>query len=184
MEFTYRPITDKKRAFPLLFTVIGVSSLLIAISSVIEAYRGLLSLLGVMGLTVATYILTRYVVSDFAYSVMLNSSDELLFVVTKTTGKRVSTLYCTKAKYIKSAQLFTKNDYKKHKPEKGTLLYNLAPSFHPDSVYIVSTDGPEEKCEIILECTEAVISRLCDCRDHAVMQVKERYEDEYSSDEE
>ncbi|MBE6635024.1 MAG: hypothetical protein E7617_02315 [Ruminococcaceae bacterium] len=184
LEFTYRPVTDKKRAFPLLFTVVGVSSLLVAISTVVDTYRGLLSLLGVMGLTVATYILTRYTVSEFAYSVMATASDELMLVVTKTVGKRVTTLYSTKVKGIKSIQLFTKDEYKKHKTEKGRLLYNLAPSFSPASVYIAIIDDAEEKSEIILECTEAVVSRLLECRDYAVIQQKERYEATYGSDEE
>lgn len=176
IEFTYRPITEKKRAYPLFFTLLIISGVLVLLSVQLTVAKGLISLAAVIGLTAAMFVFIRYVLAEFAYSVTCGADGEAVFVVTRTTGKRVSTMCCVRMAELSSVEKLTKEQQKQHAPDPKALKYNFAPSMSPEVVYLIKTSSRTSKCEIIIEGTDELAARLLEYSSYAK-------EDEEKSDE-
>ena len=160
IPFTYNVKSDKKRAYPLFFTVVFISSILVVVSMTVEKYSGVISLLAVVGLTAAVLIYQRYITADYAYVVTAGEEYAASLVINKRVGNRVSTMAYLPLYGITSIQKFTKEELKTHKTPKTTKKYNYAPTYDPDSVYIVFAKTNEASFEIVLECVGDVASRL------------------------
>ncbi|MBQ3015757.1 MAG: hypothetical protein IJD79_03145 [Clostridia bacterium] len=192
IPFTYNVKANKQRAFPLFFTVLLVSSVLVVLSMMVEKYSGLVSLGAVVGLTASVMIYQRYITSDYGYVVTDGGEDNAVFLVTKRIGKRSSTMAYLPLYAVTSIQKFTKEELKQHKSDKTAKRYNFAPTFGPDFVYIVFAKTPNGDFELVLECIPEVADRLLEysryakedemARRAAEEEEDEEYSDDYADD--
>lgn len=167
IPFTYNAKSDKRRAYPLFFTILLVSGILVVLSVTASLYKGIISLAAVVGLTAAVLIYQRYITGDYGYVVTDGGEDGAVLLVTKRIGKRVSTMVYLPLYAIISIQKFTNIEIKQRKTPKTTKKYNFAPTFSPDSVHIVSARTPNGDFEIVLECIDEVAARLVEYSHYA-----------------
>ena len=178
IPFTYNIKADKRRAYPLFFTVLFISGILVVLSVTAPSYRGLISLGAVVGLTAAVMIYQRYITSDYGYVVTDGGEDGAVFLVTKRVGKRISTMVYLPLYAVTSIQKFTNTELKQRKSAKVTKRYNFAPTFGADVVYMISARTPNGEFEIILECIDEVAARLSEYAQYAKEDEIERRADE------
>lgn len=176
IEFTYRPVTQKKRAYPLFFTLLIISGALVVLSVQLSVAKGLVSLGAVIGLTAAMFVFIRYILVEYAYSVTRGADDEAVFVVTRTTGKRISTMCCVRMAELVSVEMLDKEKKKQHTPDPKALKYNFAPSMSPETVYLIKTASRTARCEIIIEGTNELAARLLEYSSYAKADDKENEE--------
>lgn len=160
IPFTYNIKSDKKRAFPLFFAILGVSLAVVILSVISPKYQGVISLVAVVGLTASVLIYQRYVTADYGYVVTEGESGMAALLFTKRLGKRVTTMAYLPLYSILSIQRFTKTELKQHKTPKGARKYNFAPTLSPDFVYVISSRTGEAEFEIIIECIPEVADRI------------------------
>ena len=156
MDFTYRPKPDKRGAL-IVMSALLVFSLGIVIASVISPlYKGVISLLAVISLVICVYIFTRYIVSDYAYAVIRTDTDAPTLVVTRTVGKRTSTLSAIALSSISSVEE-AKGEPVRERYERK---YNFCQSFSPKLVYVLRVKTRYEKFTAHLEIPSEVANRL------------------------
>ena len=159
-EFTYRPKVDKSRANPLFCGVLLASLLVMLVSINLPRFSGVVSLFAVAGLCSSLYLYTRYVASTYAYTVSWNSSGEPIFIVTKLTGERASTMFSVELKKIISIQKFTKSEYSTLVKGKKVLKHNYIQTYGVNEFFVMKTIGAGAESYIMLECTAEVAGRI------------------------
>ncbi len=162
IEFTYRPKTEAKRILPTVLTLAGASAVLVVLSVTAPAFRGLISLAAVIGITVSMYLFLRYAANDFVYSVTHGGEGEMLFVVARVIGKRTSVMCSFRIAEIINVEAFTKAEKSQHAPARDAQKFNFCPNFSPEVVYLIKTASPSGKLEVMIECTDEVAARLRD----------------------
>lgn len=182
IPFTYNVKADKRRAYPLFFTLLFISGVLMVFSMTADKYSGIISLFAVVGLTASVMVYQRYVTSDYGYVITGNSESPAALLVTKRIGKRTSTMAYLPLYSVISIQKFTKQELKEHKTEKSTRKYNFAPTFSPDSVYLISARTPDAEFEIVLECIPEVAERILEYSSYAREDEIARRADEENED--
>ena len=160
IPFSYRRLADKKRAFPLFFTLVFISALLVLVSMSIEKYAGVVSLLAVASLTATCMVYLRYIVSDYMYSVSEGSDENAFLIFSKVVGKKQSVMGNIPLYSILSIQKFTKEALKDYKTDKKYKRYNFAPSLYPEVIYIIKANNGGQYFEILIEGSDDFSSRL------------------------
>ena len=176
IPFTYRPITNKKKAIPLLFVLSGISAALVILSVQLERFAGVVSTVAILSLTATVMFYLRYVGSDYVYNVTVSGDGIAYFVVGKVVGKKITTMLAIRVSSIQSIQTFTKRGEIKYIPDKTKKRHNFNPSFAPDEFAIMRTAGRDGQSEIVLECSPDAIARLLQYASYA--REDEREEDE------
>ena len=161
IEFNYRPVSDKRRAMPLFFSVLMLSAVLVALSTFLPKYKGVVSLAAMIGLCISVLIFTRYFIAEFVYSVIVSNEGDAMLVVVRITGKRESTMCALRMADITSVVYKSESEAKAYKPEPVSKKYNFVPDFSPKSFYLITassrTDG---KQEIMISGTQELAARL------------------------
>ena len=159
-EFTYRPVSDKRRALPLFFALLFASAIFVAASAFIPKYKGVVSLVGMLILCGAVLTFTRYYVAEFIYSVVVNNEGDALFVVTRITGKRESAM-CTLPIYsILTVEYKSGRDAKSYKPDSVSKKYNFIPDFNPEAFFVIFAKERGVSSEIKIYGTPELAERL------------------------
>lgn len=180
IPFNYRRLADKKRAFPVFFTLIGISAFVVVLSMLTTKYQGLISLAAIGTMTASVMIYVRYIISDYTYSVCEGENNQSFLIFTKLVGKRQSMMGCIPLYSIKSIEKFTKTELKKQKVEAGVHKYNFAPSFSPDVVYVIKAQTRTQKYFAIIEGTDELRERLLEYSRYALFDETES--DDYDAD--
>ena len=160
LEFTYRPRANKKRVFPLFFTLLALSGVLMILSVQLERFKGVVSLGGLVGITVCMYLYLKYMSASLVYSVMIDSNKEAVFLVNKVVGKRSSLMYSSYISNIESIQKFTKETKKDYKPSRNAKKFNFSVTYGCEEFYVMKEKSRLGDFEVVLECTDAVAQRL------------------------
>lgn len=178
IPFSYRRRADKKKAFPLFFALVGISAILVIASRISPKYQGLISLAAVCTMTASVLIYVRYVVSDYTYSVREGEDNQSFLIFTKIVGKRQSMIGCIPLYAIKSIDKFTKAEFKEQKVDKGVHKYNFAPTFLPDTVYVIKAQTSTLKYYVVIEGTDELCERLLEYSRYALLDVAKANDDE------
>ena len=156
MDFTYRPKSDKKGAFIAMSALLAVALAVVVASVVSPSYKGVISLVAVILLCICVYIFVRYLASDYAYAVVNTDTDAPLLIVTRTVGKRTSTL--------SSIALSSVNSVEEIKGEPSRVRYerkyNFCQSFSPKLAYVLRVKTRYEQFTAHLEIPKEVADRL------------------------
>lgn len=159
-EFTFRPIANKKPAIVLFGLLMAMGAVLVIASAVAEKYKGVISLFAVILFCAAIYILTRFIIAEYAYALVFDSENVPNLIVTKLIGKRVTTLFSIPVSRIISIEAESADARRLHRTPCGTKKYSYNVTMFADSTYRVYAQGNGESAEILLEITSAVAEKL------------------------
>ena len=173
VPFSYRRLPDKKKAFPLFFSLLFPSCILFIVSMNISKYAGVMSLLSVVGLTASMLVYIRYVTSDYSYSVGPGENSEAFLIFTKLVGKRRSMMGCVPLYAVKSIEKLAYSDLKNHKRLKNVRRYNFAPTFMPSEIYFLKAQFGTESYEVVLEASDDFSARILEYARYAVLDRSE-----------
>ncbi len=161
IDFTFRPKTDGKRPLPTVLLIAALSAVLIVVSANIPMYKGVVSLVALVGICASLYLAMRYIMSDFIYSVY--SADERTpasLMIYRAMGRRESLMYRIDLSDIREIRLVNKNDKTAHATNRNTVKLNFHPSFNPDSYYLLIAKTADSEIEVKLDITPEVRERL------------------------
>ena len=160
LEFSYRPKPNKKKVFPLLFTLMALSGVLFILSSTLQRYRGVIGLAALIGISVCMYLYLKYLSSELIYSVMVDSNNEAVFLVNKVIGKRSSLMFSAYLHDVVCIQKFAKNGENKYTYDKKFRKFNFTVTYGASEFYSVRVKSRECSLDVFLECTPEVAARL------------------------
>ena len=159
-EFTFRPVANKKNAITVFTVMMALALSAVAASAMAEKYKGLISLLAVGLICAAIYLFTRYVGAEYSYVVAHDSEENPNLIVTKTVGKRVTTLFNIPLYEIVDIRRESPKERAAHKTPFGVKKFNYAVTLMAGDTYRLITKSRTAENEIILEITREVADRL------------------------
>ena len=148
---------------------------LVTLSTVIPLYRGLVSMAGVLLLTLALAFYTKYILPIYFYDIFIDSDGTPLFVVRQQTGKRQSTLCRIPLNEILRVEKQSRQQRREHKTPYEVKKYAYLPTLDPDEIYRIATSGRYERAEILIECSEGFAQLLSAYS----VEAREQRSDEY-----
>ncbi len=149
-----------------------------AVYFIIDRYKGLVGLAGIILITAAVLIYTKYVSAEYYYDVTHDSQGYAIFVVRQITGKRQSTLCRIGLSEIVKVEKETRSERRAHKTPMGYRKYVYTPTLFPKDTYRLSTASRYERSEIIVEITDSWADML---REYAAeARIIENAEDEWA----
>lgn len=173
IPFSYRRLADKRRAYPVFFTLLMASAALLVVSMFITKYAGVVSLGAICTLTASVMIYIRYIISDYTYSVREGQDNQSFLIFTKIVGKRQSMMGYIPLYAIKSIEKFTKSELKQQKIDRTWHKYNFVPSFSPDNVYVIKAVTRTVKYYVLIEGTDELRTRLLEYAAYALLDEAE-----------
>lgn len=161
-EFSVSPKPQNNVAKLLMLTMFFLTAIIFVTSSIIEKYRGVVSSFGLITLTAALLIYTKYISVKYYYEIMIDDDDTPLFLVRQTVGKRTSTLCRVELATVIRVEREDKAKCSAHKIPKGTYLYRYLPTMAPSYVIRLYISGYSAKSEILIEGNEDFSNLLSD----------------------
>lgn len=161
-EITVRPKPQNNKAKTVFFVALLVSVAVFAVSMFIPHYKGVVALVGMLGIVTAILIYTKYVSVEFRYDVTFDRDETPIFVVRQLIGRRETTLCRIALKDVIKIEKEDKETRKKHITEKETSVYSYNPTLMPDIVYRITSRSEQERAEIIIECSDEFAALLED----------------------
>ena len=177
IEFSFRPVQDKRRALPVFLGVLSLSAVLVVLATFLSKYHGVVSFFAMLGLCASVLIFTRYYIADFVYSTVLGSDGEVYFVITRITGKRESAMCTLRYSEITGVRFLDGDAAKSYKPEPVSKKYNFVPDFSPKSFYLITAlSRGGGKSEIMISGTPDLAKRI---EEYAAIARERAQTDEY-----
>ena len=177
-EFSASPKPSNNKAKILSFVCFAAALMIFAVSTVIQRYSGVVSMLSTSFLVVGIVLYTRYISPVYYYDVMLDSEGTPLFVVRAVNGKRGTTLCRIGLAEIMKVEREDKATRRAHKTPKTHVKYVYTPTLDPDVTYRLTTASRYEKAEIVIEASDEFASML---RAYSLeaKEMAQRFEDDY-----
>ena len=155
-EFSIKTRSSNGKARTAFIVLMLFAFGLVAVSAIIDSYRGLVSMAAVGFLSLAIVLYTKYLASTYFYDITFDSSGTPLLVVRQQTGKRHSTLCRIALSEIVKIEAESSKERRAHKTPYDTKKYSYLPSLEPDHSYRITTSGRYEKAEILIEISEEI----------------------------
>lgn len=159
-EFSVRPKPSNNKARAMFIACSVLAFALVTLSTVIPLYRGLVSMAGVLLLTLALVFYTKYILPIYFYDIFIDSDGTPLFVVRQQTGRRESTLCRIPLNEILRVEKQSRQQRREHKTPYEVKKYAYLPTLDPDEIYRITTSGRYERAEILIECSEGFAKML------------------------
>ena len=153
-EFSIKLKPTNNKARTVFVSCMIAAFLLIMLSTLVELYHGLVSLVGMIFLVAAVTVYTKYLSVVFYYDITLDSEGTPLFLVRQTIGKRQTTLCRIGLAEIKKVEKEDRSARKAHKTPTGFRKYAYLPTLDPDVVYRLTSVSRYEKSELIIEISD------------------------------
>ena len=153
-----RPCGNKGK---LVFTALMlVAASVVLISMFLERYRGIVGLVGLIAIVIATWIYTKYVAVEYGYDVTFDPQGTPVFVVRQLIGKRQSTFSCVYLADITSVEMESREERRAKKPQNGVRRYVYLPTIFAPTSCRITVKSRYEHAEIVIEVTEEFASLL------------------------
>lgn len=171
-EISAKPKPTNQKARGLFIVCVSGAFLLIMLSTFIPIYKGVVSLVGIILLSLGLLLYTKYVAPRLYYDIFIDDSGVPLLVIRQQTGKKYTTL-CRVALYeIIKVEKQTKNQRKEYKTPVGVKKYSYLPTLDPEEIFRITTSGRYERAEILIESgdgfAELLMSYSIEAREHYV----------------
>lgn len=160
LEFTFRPTVKRGAAATLFSVLMALSAVGVAASVISPKYKGVISLAAIALICAALFVFVRYMSGIYSYVVMYGAGGEPMLVITKTTGKRVTTLGDFPLSTIAQVTKHSGEQTQGIKAEKGIRKYNFCPNLRPDVTYKISARGRDIAADIIIEGSEEFAEKI------------------------
>lgn len=158
-----KPSNNKARA--LFIILVAGAFLLIMLSTFISSYKGIVSALGVILLSLGIVIYNKYILPVYYYDITFDYNSVPILVVRQISGKRQITLARVSLCEIVKIEKEDAKGRMSHKTERDVMRYSYMPTFSPDTSYRLTIDGKNEKAEMLVECSEefaSFLSKYCE----------------------
>lgn len=159
-EFSAKAKPTNKMANMAFAACTSVGFALVLTSMLVENYRGIISLFGVLGFAAAVAIYSRYVSAVYYYDITFDSEGTPLFVVRQLIGKRETTLCRIALCEIQKIEQQTRKQSAEHKTPYTYRKYSYLPTLMPSLSYRITSVSRYEKAEIIIEASGEFINLL------------------------
>ncbi len=159
-DFSAQPKAQNKNSKIVMWVFFGIALITAIISTFLSAYRGVVGMVTLGCLATAILMYTKYVSVRFYYDVMVTGLEEPLLVVRQAVGKRNVTLARVCLADIISITRETREERRRYKKEKGTLLYNYGPTLSPSVTYRLQVRNHIERADIVLEGTDEFFEKI------------------------
>ena len=159
-EFSVRPKPTNNKARILFIVCSALAFALVTLSTVIRLYRGLVSMAGVVLLTLALALYTKYILPVYFYDIFIDSDGTPLFVVRQQTGKRHTTLCRIPLYEIVRVEKQSRQQRREHKTPYEVKKYAYLPTVDPDVVFRITTSSRHERAEILIESSDGFAELL------------------------
>lgn len=177
-EFSIHARPTNKKATAAFSICFFASFAVLAVSSFLPIYRGLVQLLGMGLLVAAILIYTKFLSPRYFYEIAYDSDGVPLFIVNQVIGKRMSTL-CRVAFYeIVKVEGESAEERKSHKTPAGVRKYNYVPTLMPERTCRIYTSGRHERAEIVIEVSDEIASLLAEYAKEAREMMKASEDEE------
>lgn len=176
-EFSVKPKPSNNKARALFIILMLLAFLLILISTLIDSYKGIVSLLGVISLSLALVIYTKYISPAYYYDITFDSGGLAVFVVRQLVGKRFTTLCRIALSDIVRVEKESAKERREHKTPMGVVKYSYLPTLDPAESHRITTSSKYEKAEILIEASDEFAGLI---RSYSLEERERvRLEDEY-----
>ena len=172
-----KPTNTKARgAFSVCFFA---SFAVLAVSTFLEHYRGVVGLVGLVILVAAITLYTKFLSCSYYYEIVFDTEGTPLFIVNQLIGKRMTTLCRIGLFEIVKIECEKAEERKAHKTPAGVKKYNYIPTLFADRVCRLYTVGKHERAEIVIEVSDEIAALLSDYAREAreLMQARRDEED-------
>lgn len=159
-EFSVKPKPSNNKARAAFIICTSGAFALIMLSTFIPLYKGLVSLVGVVLLSVALALYTKYIAPIYYYDIMVDSDGVPLFVVRQQIGKRYTTLCRIALHEIVKIEKENAVQRREHKTPFDMKKYAYLPTLDPQKVYRITTSGRHERAEILIESSDEFANML------------------------
>lgn len=159
-EFSVKPKPSNNRARIIFAISMSLSFALIAISTFATSYKGIISLAGVIALSVALVVYTKYISPVYFYDITFDTSGAPLLVIRQQIGKRHTTLCRIGLAEIVKIEKESRKQRRAHLTQEGYVKYSYLPTLDPEECYRITTAGRYEKAEILIESSEGFADLL------------------------
>ena len=159
-EFSVKPKPSNNKARLAFVACMSLSFLFILISTLMDSYKGIVSLLGVTLLICATVLYTKYISPVWFYDITFDSDGSAVLVVRQQIGKRHTTLCRIGLSEILKVEKESANDRHSHRTPSGYTKYSYMPTLDPKESYRLTTSSRYERAEILIESSEGFADLL------------------------
>ncbi len=153
-EFSARVKSSNNNARVAFFLLLGLSAAAFAAYFFSPQYKGVIGLVGIVLITAAVLIYTKYVSCEYYYDITHDSDGTPVFVVRQITGKRQSTLCRIGLSDIVGAEIESSAERRRHKTPAGYRKYVYFPTLMPESTCRLTVSNRYERAEILIEVGE------------------------------
>ena len=133
--------------------LIGTSAIFVIAAMYAQSLTGLLWIVALGFITATIYVYNRYVGSEYYYDIGMDGGRETL-KVSMRVGRTVKTLARLDIFSITEVRRMDRNEYRKHKCERGVFKYPYFPTMFANEVYLVSIRSEHESLDLFLELDE------------------------------
>ncbi len=159
-ELSVKPKPSNNKARAAFFACIILSFNLVALSMLIEQYKGIVGLGGMALLCIAMLFYTKYLSPLWFYDITFDSDGTPVFVVRQQIGKRHTTLCRIGIAEIIGVERESAKERREHKTPSGVTKYFYLPTLDPAESYRLTTSGRHERAELLIECSEEFASLI------------------------
>lgn len=159
-EFSVKLKATNGKARTAFIASMLIAFALIAVSSVVPLYHGVVALVGMAFLVAAVTIYSKYVSPIYYYDITFDCEGTPLLVVRQLIGKRETTLCRIGLAEIVKIEREEKTSRRAHKTPYGFRKYSYSPTLDPELTYRLTTMSRYEKAEIILEINDSFAQML------------------------
>lgn len=159
-EFSVKPKPSNNKARTVFIFCMLAAFVLITLSTLIPLYKGIVSLIGILLLSVALMLYAKYIAPIYFYDITFDSEGIPLFVVRQQTGKRYTTLCRIALHEIVKIEKQSREERRAHKTPYEMKKYSYLPTFDPAEVYRLTTSGRYERAEILIESSDGFADLL------------------------
>ena len=155
-----KPTNTKAR---LVFSVCFFASFaVLAASTFLVHYKGVVGLVGLALLVAAITLYTKYLSCSYYYEIVFDSEGTPLFVVNQLIGKRITTLCRIGLFEIVKIECENADEKKNHKTPSGVKKYSYVPTLFAERICRIYTVGKYERAEIVIEVSDEIAAFLSD----------------------
>lgn len=153
-EFSVKPSPSNNKARFLFIACLATAFLLITLSTIVILYKGVISTLGVVILSLGLIVFTRYIAPVYYYDITFDTDEAPIFVVRQSTGNRHTTLCRIYLADIDKVEGESASQRRAHRRANGVRLFSYLPTIDPEKSYRISAASRYEELEIIIECSD------------------------------
>ena len=153
-EFSARAKSSNNNARVAFFVLLAASTLTFVAYFISPSYKGIIGLFGIVLITAAVLIFTKYVSCEYYYDVTRDSDGTPVFVVRQIIGKRQSTLCRIALSDIVGVKMESRAERRAHKTPVGYRKYVYFPTLIPTGSCRLTVSNRCEKAEILVEVNE------------------------------